>query len=39
MWLLIQKSCTRKVQKKFVINYGAIIDHFGNENPYKKDDA
>jgi hypothetical protein len=28
-----------KSKNKFVIGYGAIIDHFGNGNPYKKDDA
>ncbi len=28
-----------KIQKKFVVGYGAIIDHFGSTNPYKKDDA
>ncbi len=28
-----------KSKNRFVIGYGAIIDHFGNGNPYKKDDA
>jgi hypothetical protein len=28
-----------KIQKKNVVGYGAIIDHFGSTNPYKKDDA
>jgi len=28
-----------KSKKKFVIGYGAIINHFENGNPYKKDDA
>jgi hypothetical protein len=28
-----------KFEKRYVIGYGAIIDHFGNGNLYKKDDA
>jgi len=28
-----------KSKKRFVISYVAIIDHFGNGNPYKKYDA
>jgi hypothetical protein len=28
-----------KIQKKIVVGYGAIIDHFGSIDPYKKDDA
>jgi len=28
-----------KFEKRHVIGYGAIIDHFGNGNHYKKDDA
>jgi hypothetical protein len=28
-----------KVQKRSIIGYGAIMDHFENGNPYKKDDA
>jgi hypothetical protein len=28
-----------KSKQRFVIGYGAITDHFGNGNPYKKDDA
>jgi len=27
-----------KSKKRSVIGHGAIIDHFGNGNPYKKDD-
>ncbi len=28
-----------KSKKRSVIGYGAIIDHFGNGNPYEKNDA
>jgi hypothetical protein len=28
-----------KIQKTNIVGYGAIIDHFGSTNPYKKDDA
>ncbi len=28
-----------KSKKRSIIGYGAIIDHFGNGYPYKKDDA
>jgi hypothetical protein len=28
-----------KSKKRSIIGYGAIINHFGNGNPYKKDDA
>jgi hypothetical protein len=28
-----------KSKNRFTIGYGAIINHFGNGNPYKKDDA
>ncbi len=28
-----------KSKKKFAIGYGAIINHFGNEDSYKKDNA
>jgi hypothetical protein len=28
-----------KFKKRFVISYETIIDHFGNGNPYKMDDA
>jgi hypothetical protein len=29
----------KKSKKRFAISYGAIIDYFGNANPYKKDDV
>jgi hypothetical protein len=28
-----------KSKKRFTIGYGAIIEHFGSVNPYKKEDA
>jgi hypothetical protein len=28
-----------KFKKKSISSYGAITNHFGNGNPYKKDDA
>jgi hypothetical protein len=36
MWILIWRNHTKK---RPTIGYGAIIEHFQNANPYKKDDA
>jgi hypothetical protein len=36
---LLQRSNNGKNPKKNVVGYGAIINHFGSTNPYKKDDA
>jgi len=35
----LKKLHQDKFEKRHVIGYGAIIDHFGNGNRYKKDDA
>jgi hypothetical protein len=35
----LEKLHKEKFKKRFVIGYAAIIDHFGNGNFYKKDDA
>jgi hypothetical protein len=35
----LEKLHKEKFKNRFVICYGAITDHFGNGNPYKKDDA
>jgi hypothetical protein len=39
MSLLIKLTYTNKSPFVFIIGYGAITYHFGNGNPYKKDDA
>lgn len=36
---MLQRSNNGKNPKKNVVGYGAIINHFGSTNPYKKDDA
>jgi hypothetical protein len=35
----LEELCPKKSKKRFIIGYGAILDHFGNGNLYKKDDA
>jgi hypothetical protein len=35
----LEKLHPKKSKKRFVIGYGAITEHFGSANPYKKDDA
>jgi hypothetical protein len=37
--LNLEETHQKKSKKIFVIGYGAIIEHFGNANPYKKNDA
>jgi hypothetical protein len=39
MGVLIQKTYTRKSPKINLFGYGAITNHFGNGNLYKKNDA
>jgi hypothetical protein len=34
----IEKLHWKKSKKRFAISYGAITKHFGNANPYQKDD-
>jgi len=35
----LEKLHWEKSKKRSIIGHGALIDHFGNGNPYKKDDA
>jgi hypothetical protein len=35
----LEEPHREKSKKRFIIDYGAITKHFGNANPYKKDDA
>jgi hypothetical protein len=35
----LEESHQEKSKKRPTISYGAIIEHFQNANPYKKDDA
>jgi hypothetical protein len=39
MWLLFRGTTLKKSKKRLDIGYRAITKHFGNANPYKKDDA
>jgi hypothetical protein len=35
----LEEPHRKNFKKRFAIGYGAIIEHFGSANPYKKDDA
>ncbi len=35
----LEELHNEKSKKRFVIGYAAITNHFGNGNPYKKDNA